>query len=115
MSRRDDRTSLEHMLNHAEEAIERARGRTRADLESDRTLELCLVRLCEVVGEAAARVGQTTRSTNPNIAWKQIVGLRNRLIHGYDEVDFDVLWGIVQNDLPVLVAELRRMRQAGGQ
>ncbi len=91
MSRHDDATRLRHMLDHAEEAVEMAKGRTRADLDSDRPLELSLTRLLEVIGEAAARVSEKSRSLTPSIPWEDIVGLRNRLIHGYDEVDLDIL------------------------
>ena len=84
-----------------------AEGKSRSDLDSDRKLNLALVRLLEVVGEAAARVSQAGQDTEPQIPWPAIVGLRNRLIHGYDEVDFDILWDIIQLDLPPLVARLR--------
>ena len=95
------------MLDHAAEAMALAQGRTRADLDADRTFNLAITRLLEIVGEAAARVTDFTRDRYPQIPWAQIASLRNRLIHGYDEVDFDILWDIVQNDLPALVAELR--------
>ena len=49
----------------------------------------------------------------PSIPWPQIVGLRNRLIHGYDAVDFDILWDVLQFDLPALIAELRAIFAAG--
>ena len=68
-----------------------------------------MTRLLEIVGEAAGRVSQPTRDQNPQIAWPGIVALRNRLIHGYDQVDCDILWAIVENDLPVLVRELRQI------
>jgi uncharacterized protein with HEPN domain len=97
------------MLDHASEAIEMAGGRRREDLDKDRMLNLSLVRLVEIVGEAATHVSQTNRSRFSNIPWPQIVGLRNRLIHGYDQVDFEVLWKIIQEDLPPLVVELRRI------
>jgi uncharacterized protein with HEPN domain len=96
MSRHDDEPRLRHMLGHALEAIEMARGRTRADLDTDRQLNLALVRLLEIVGEAAARVSNETRERHPDIPWPEILSLRNRLIHGYDEVDFDILWEIVR-------------------
>ena len=82
------------------------RGRTRAQLDSDRQLNLSLVRLLEIVGEAAGRVPAEDRASHPDIPWAEIVGLRNRLIHGYDSVDFDILWLIVSDDLPPLVAAL---------
>jgi uncharacterized protein with HEPN domain len=69
---------------------------------------LAMTRLLEIVGEAAGRVSQATRDQQPQIAWPQIVGLRNRLIHGYDQVDCDILWLIVRDDLPPLVDELRK-------
>ena len=89
-----------------------AEHKTRQDLERNRQLNLALVRLLEVIGEAAGRVSEETRSRHPEIPWLDIIGLRNRLIHGYDTVDFDILWAIVRDDLPPLVAELRRIVEA---
>jgi len=106
MTRHDPLIRLRHMLDHAREAREMAQGRTRTDLDSDRMLNLALVRLLEIVGEAAARVSDEERARFPSIPWSQIVGLRNRLIHGYEAVDFDILWQIVQTDLPPLIAAL---------
>ena len=108
MSRRDDRTRLRHMLAHAEEAIEIARGHARADLDSDRKRNLSLVRLLEIAGEAASRVSPEARARLAAISWSDVIGLRNRLVHAYDRVDFDILWDIVQYDLPPLVSELRK-------
>jgi uncharacterized protein with HEPN domain len=98
---------LRHMLRHAVEAVEMADGRTRSDLDRERQLNLSLVRLLEVVGEAPSRVTEETRQRHPSIPWGAITGMRNRLIHGYDEVDFDILWDVVRHDLPPLIAELR--------
>lgn len=69
-------------------------------------LNLGLVRLLEIVGEAASRISPDRRALHPEIPWTQIVGLRNRLIHGYDTVNFDILWSILTADLPPLVATL---------
>lgn len=109
MTRHDDLTRLRHMLAHAEEAVEMARGCTRRDLDADRRLNLSLVRLLEVAGEAAAHVSPDAQARNPGIPWPEVIGLRNRLVHGYDKVDFDILWDIVHYDLPLLVTELRRV------
>jgi uncharacterized protein with HEPN domain len=94
------------MLDHAREAMAMASGRTRRELDTDRQLNLSLVRLLEIVGEAAGRVPAEERVRHTDIAWVEIVGLRNRLIHGYDSVDFDILWQIVSDDLPPLIAAL---------
>lgn len=106
MSRHDDQVSMRHMLDHAREACAIARGRKRSDLESDRMLQLSLTRLAEIVGEAASRVSISTREKYPEIPWPDIVGMRNRLIHGYDIVDLDLLWDTVETDLPSLIAQL---------
>lgn len=97
------------MLDYAQEAITLVQGKSRADLDSDRLLNLALVRLIEMVGEAANRVPPGERAQYPEIPWAQIIGMRNRLIHGYDFVDFDVLWQTVVEDLPGLVAVLKRI------
>jgi len=97
------------MLDHSREAISLTQGRTRTDLDSDRLLNLALVRLLEIVGEAAARMPKDGCARYPEIPWPEIVGLRNRLIHGYDAVDFDVLWQVISQDLPTLVTTLEAL------
>ena len=82
-------------------------GRGRADLDRDRMLELALVRLIEIVGEAAARVSEAGQASFPSIPWRQVVGMRNRLIHGYDAIDCDVLWDTIRDDLPPLIERLQ--------
>ena len=82
MKRRDDDIRLRHMLTHAREAVQMAEGRSRADLDSDRQLNLALVRLMEIVGEAASRVPPETQARLQAIPWPDIVGLRRRLVHG---------------------------------
>jgi uncharacterized protein with HEPN domain len=109
MSLRDDAVPLTHMLKSAREAVAMARGRRRVDLETDRMLELSLTRLVEVIGEASGRVSEETRKEIPTIPWRDIVGMRNRLIHGYDNVDLDILWDTVEVDLPPLITELEKV------
>jgi uncharacterized protein with HEPN domain len=91
MSRHESAVRLRHMLEHSREALAMIQGKTRSDLDTNRTLNLALVRLLEIVGEAASRIPKEERQRYPEIDWPQIVGLRNRLIHGYDFVDFDLL------------------------
>ena len=113
MTRHDDLVSIRQMCDHAAEAIQLAHGRTRHDLDADRLFALALTRLLEILGEAAGRVSITTRNRIPGVAWSSIVGLRNHLIHGYDQVDFDILWKIVDHDLAPLVVELDAILNAG--
>ena len=109
MSRRDERLALRHMLDHAREAVEMAAGRSRPDLDADRMFALALVRLMEIVGEAGARPSAAFRERYPRVPWGAIIGLRNRLIHGYDVVDYDIVWRILEKDMPPLIAELSRI------
>lgn len=98
-----------HMLDHAREAVALTKDRSRDDIDRDRVLCLALVRLLEIVGEAAGRVTKETQLEQPEIPWVQIIGLRNRLIHGYDSVDKDILWQVLTNDLPNLTEALWRI------
>lgn len=91
------------MLEASREATELARGKTRQDLIKDRILELALTRLVEIVGEAASRVPREEQAGHPDIPWADIVGMRNRLVHGYSEIDVDALWSTIEVDLPALV------------
>jgi len=115
MSKRDIAVYFRHMLSHAQEALALVQGKTRSDLDSDRLLNLALVRLLEVIGEAANRIPKDKQEQYPQIPWPQIVSLRNRLIHGYDSVDFDILWQIVTQDLPPLVAALKDIIPSTGE
>jgi uncharacterized protein with HEPN domain len=108
MSQHKSTISFRHMLDHAIEAVSMTEGKTREDLDKDRQLNLALVRLLEIIGEAASRIPKEDRTRHADISWSEIISLRNRLIHGYDTVDFDILWQIVSQDLPRLIDSLRK-------
>jgi len=109
MPQHDDTIGLRHMLDHAREAAALVQNMTCDDLHANRVLSLALVRLLEIVGEAATRVSEELRVRHPQIAWRQIISLRNRLIHGYDAVDLDILWQILHEDIPPLITNLARL------
>ena len=94
------------MLEHAREACKLAEGRTRETLRSDRILQLALTRLVEIVGEAAGRVSPETQARFSRVPWREAIATRHRITHGYDVVDYDILWDTVQDDFPPLVAAL---------
>jgi uncharacterized protein with HEPN domain len=96
------------MLDAAQKAVAFANGRTRTDLDSDEMFMLAEVRLIEIIGEAATAVSDTTRQQLPDIPWRPITATRNRLIHGYFNVDLNVVWSILQNDLPPLIVALQK-------
>ena len=107
MSRHDPVVCIRHMIDHAKEAVEMTHGRKRADLDENRMLNLAVVRLVEIVGESCSRVPKEFRNEHPHIPWREISGIRVRLAHAYDSIDFDILWDIVQNDLPTLIEQLK--------
>ncbi len=107
MTQHDVEVALRHMYDHAAEAAALADGRIREDLDTDRLFALALTRLVEIIGEAARRVPEKIRADHPEIPWREIVGTRNRLVHGYDAVDHDILWKIAAEELPLLSERLR--------
>jgi uncharacterized protein with HEPN domain len=112
MTEHDDIVRLQHMLEHAREAVAMIESKDRTNLQRERKLELSLIRLIEVVGEAAARVTPEGQKKYPYIPWSQVVSMRNRLIHGYDQVDLNILWDTIEDDLPPLIAELEKILES---
>jgi len=106
---RNDLIRLRHIFDAGREAVAFSSGRSREDLDKDRMLSLALVRLLEIIGEAARGISQEFRDVYPDIAWKKMVGMRDRLIHGYFDVDLDVVWETVIEDLPPLITHLERI------
>jgi len=97
------------MLDYARKAMAMAAGRHRTDLDREEMLQLALTRAVEVIGEAAGRVSEAARDQHAAIPWRDLVAMRNRLIHGYDAVDLDLLWDTVTADLPPLVEALEEI------
>jgi uncharacterized protein with HEPN domain len=76
------------------------------EFEQDEKLQLALVRLIEIIGEAARIVSRQTKDTHPEISWQSIIGMRHRLIHEYFRVDLTTVWDVVQNDIPALITHI---------
>lgn len=106
---KSDLIRLRHMLDASREAQSFVDGRSRADLDGDRMLVLALLKDIEILGEAASKVGDLTKEKFPDIPWRHIIGMRNRLIHGYFDVNLDIVWTTVTGELSALVDELERI------
>lgn len=104
----DDPTRIRHMLDAAYDARAFAQGRSREDLTNDRMLARALVNCIEVIGEAAAQLTQEYKAQHIELPWRQIVAMRNRLIHGYFDIDLDRVWDTVTNSVPDLIAVLEQ-------
>ena len=107
----EDRVRVRHMIEAAESALQFVDGRTRPDLDSDRMLLFAVVRAVEIIGEAASKVSTETRTSHPNIPWGAIVGMRNRLVHAYFEIDTAVVWVAVTDEIPALLSQLRGLSE----
>ncbi len=94
------------MLDAAREAVSFARGRKRDDLDGDRMLTLSIIKSVEMIGEAASKVTDETRKAYTAIPWTDIVAMRNRLIHVYFDINLDLVWATVTDDLPPLMAAI---------
>jgi uncharacterized protein with HEPN domain len=101
-----DRVRLQHLADALNSAIRFARGRGRADLDSDEMLLFALVRAIEIAGEAANQVTADTRAQLPDLPWTSIIGMRNRLVHAYFDINRDILWTTVTEAAPKLLEQL---------
>ncbi len=102
----DDETRLKHIREAALEALEMVRDSTREDLDTDRKLSLAVVRLLEIIGEAANGLSSEFKLSRTDLPWTGIIGMRNRLIHGYFDLNLDIVWQTIQEDLPFLLENL---------
>ena len=101
-----DEVRLLHIRDAAETAAGFIAGRNREDLESDQMLRLALTKLVEIVGEAAKQLSAAGRTRYPGVAWDDAARMRDRLVHHYFDIDLDVLWATLTDDLPALRAEI---------
>ena len=107
--RRDQEAYVLDMLIAAREAVGFAEGRSFEAFVEDRRTQLSIVKSIEIVGEAASRVDEEMRHAHPAIPWRDIVGMRNCLVHGYFDIDLRLVWDTVGADLPVLIEQLERL------
>lgn len=108
---KDDNLYLGHMLDSARKACDKIRGVDRASFDADENLRLSLVYLVQIIGEAARRVSLETCSAHPEIPWREIIGMRHKIVHEYMSIDEDIVWVVVNQDLPALVEALSRIMQ----
>lgn len=104
-----DLQSLLDMLQSAQIVVDYLQGRSQNELASDRQLQDAIIYRLLLIGEASKRVSEITRKTLTTIPWMAISGMRNRLIHEYDEIDLDVVWDTAVNSLPNLILELKKV------
>lgn len=100
---------LRHMLESAETAVKFIENKDRSALDNDEMLRFALARAIEIIGEAATNVSPEGKATCKDLPWTEIVGMRNRIVHAYFDVNLDILWATITKDLPTLILRLKKI------
>jgi uncharacterized protein with HEPN domain len=106
MSRHEPLVTLRQIEDFARQAARLGAEGNRAQLDSDWKYQLAAERAVELMGEAANRLPAELRDRHVGIPWREIIGMRNRLIHGYDGVDYDIVWDVLNTHAPELAERL---------
>jgi uncharacterized protein with HEPN domain len=106
---RDDRLVARQMLDAVQRIRAIVQGQTREAFDGDEVRQLALLHLIQVLGEAASRTTAAFRDAHPELPWTQMVGMRNRIVHGYDDVDPDIVWRVATEDVEPVLAGLERI------
>ena|ERR1700722_205271 len=103
---KNDSVRLKHMLEAAYICLEFVGNKNRVDFENDKMLCFAVIRALEIFGEAASHISKSFQSKHPMIQWRAITGMRNRLIHAYFDIDYDIVWQALTYEIPKLIPEL---------
>ena len=110
---KDDLIYLAHMLDMARKAGTKTANKLRSDFEADEDLQLILTHLIQTIGEAARHVSVPFQQSHPEIPWRQIVGMRHKVVHDYMHVDYDIVWDVAIVELPKLISALEKIVSPG--
>jgi uncharacterized protein with HEPN domain len=102
----DDRIRAQHMLEAARDVVQLATGRVRDDLHTDMILRRAMVNAIQEIGEAAGRISLQGQARLAGVEWVQMVGMRHRLVHGYDVINLDIVWGVATDEVGPLIEVL---------
>lgn len=109
MTEIDDLTRLNHMRDAAREILEFMREQSRDSLASNRMLQMAVIKELEIIGEAANNISAECQRKYSQLPWRQMIGMRNRLVHVYFGIDVDIIWQTVQDNLVPLIQQLDRI------
>ena len=106
---KDDSVYVGHMLDAARKAVDWGRRTTRAEYDANEHLRLALTHLVQTIGEAARHVSDPFRTANPAVPWAKVIAMRHKVVHDYLDVDYDIVWTVVSEELPALIPGLERI------
>ena len=109
MSERDHRVTLRQINEYVQHAQALCAGKSAQQIEADWREALAFERVMEVLGEAVKRLPEELKQRYPQVPWRLVAGMRDKISHGYDAVDYQTLWDAVQNDLPLLLTTVEQM------
>ena len=105
--KRDDNIFIKHILDSAEKISAFIESKSRSDLDNDEKLALAIVRLLEIIGEAANSLSKEYQSKHPEVPWRKLIAMSNRLIHGYFDINYDIVWNTIRIDIPLIIQILK--------
>ncbi|PYQ93053.1 MAG: hypothetical protein DMF95_23335 [Acidobacteria bacterium] len=108
----EPRDYLRHILVEADYLLDQTAGLTRDEFVANETLRRAFVRSLEIVGEAAKKIPEEFRAQYPTVEWRAMSGMRDRLIHDYFGVDYELVWDVVHNRIPELRRQIASMIEA---
>ena len=111
MSKKSDLIFIEHMLESIKAIEDFSKGITKEKLISSRLKQSALVREIEIIGEAVKNISSSLKEKHKEIAWKEIAGTRDKMIHHYFGVDLDIVLGIIKNDIPILKKQVLKIKK----
>jgi uncharacterized protein with HEPN domain len=109
MSRRDARVTLRQIAEYGRHAQAICEDKSAHEIAADWREAFAFERVMEVLGEAVKRLPEDLKRRHPDVPWQLVAGMRDKISHGYDSVDQQVLWDAVRNDLPVLLKAVEQM------
>jgi uncharacterized protein with HEPN domain len=108
----EPRDYLRHILIEADYLVDRSAGLTSDSFRTDATVQRAFVRSLEIIGEASKKVPADFRAHHPQVEWRAMAGMRDRLIHDYFGVDYDLVWDVVHNRIPALRRQIAAILEA---
>lgn len=105
----EDRIRLQHIIEEANEVLGFIKGYSLEDFINDGKTIRAVTRSIEIIGEAASKISTEFRKEHRDVPWAKIIGMRNRLIHAYFDIDHEILWQTVKVNIPEIIERIQKL------